>query len=87
MQCLKSCTSLTLAPSIFRVLLELDPTTDPVWIYFDTQHHHIMQVLRNSHKHAVSKYQGELVPCRSARNNAQQLTSFARSRYRQDVSR
>ncbi|KAI5478551.1 exocyst complex component sec5 [Pseudohyphozyma bogoriensis] len=31
-----------------EILLELDPTDDPVWIFFDTQHRHILHLLRTS---------------------------------------
>ncbi|POY70342.1 hypothetical protein BMF94_6622 [Rhodotorula taiwanensis] len=31
-----------------EILLELDPTDDPVWIFFETQHRHIMQLLRTT---------------------------------------
>ncbi|GAA5834893.1 hypothetical protein JCM11251_002055 [Rhodosporidiobolus azoricus] len=31
-----------------EILLELDPSDDPVWIFFDTQHRHILQLLRTS---------------------------------------
>lgn len=38
-----------------RILLELDPTDDPVWIFFDTQHRHIMQVLRTTADASLSR--------------------------------
>ncbi|KAK4705258.1 exocyst complex component 2, partial [Phenoliferia sp. Uapishka_3] len=31
-----------------EILLELDPSDDPVWIFFDTQHRHILHLLRTS---------------------------------------
>ncbi|BGP12574.1 hypothetical protein JCM10213_004839 [Rhodosporidiobolus nylandii] len=31
-----------------EILLELDPSDDPVWIFLDTQHRHILQLLRTS---------------------------------------
>lgn len=39
----------------YRILLELDPTDDPVWIFFDTQHRHIMQVLRTTSEASSSR--------------------------------
>ncbi|GAA5960084.1 hypothetical protein JCM8115_004527 [Rhodotorula mucilaginosa] len=38
-----------------EILLELDPTDDPVWIFFDTQHRHIMQVLRTTADASLSR--------------------------------
>ncbi|GAA6021966.1 hypothetical protein JCM8202_004357 [Rhodotorula sphaerocarpa] len=38
-----------------EILLELDPTDDPVWIFFDTQHRHIMQVLRTTSEASSSR--------------------------------
>ncbi|SCV68475.1 BQ2448_596 [Microbotryum intermedium] len=37
------------------ILLELDPTDDPVWIFFDTQHRHILQLLRTSAEASTSR--------------------------------
>lgn len=41
-----------------RILLELDPTSDPVWIFFDTQHSSIKKVLQKSHAGAAAKFEG-----------------------------
>lgn len=38
-----------------RILLELDPSDDPVWIFFDTQHRHILQLLRTSAEASMSR--------------------------------
>lgn len=38
-----------------RILLELDPSDDPVWIFFDTQHRHILQLLRSSADSSMSR--------------------------------
>lgn len=42
-----------------RILLELDPSSDPVWIFFDVQHASIKKVLEKSHARAAAKFQGE----------------------------
>lgn len=46
---------------MLRVLLELDPKDDPVWIFFDTQHHRILQALRTSHSNAYAKFKGVML--------------------------
>ncbi|GAA5918454.1 hypothetical protein JCM1841_003976 [Sporobolomyces salmonicolor] len=38
-----------------EILLELDPSDDPVWIFFDTQHRHILQLLRTSAEASTSR--------------------------------
>ncbi|KAK4057640.1 Exocyst complex component S5 [Microbotryomycetes sp. JL221] len=38
-----------------EILLELDPSDDPVWIFFDTQHRHILQLLRTSAEASSSR--------------------------------
>ncbi|BGO96556.1 Exocyst complex component SEC5 [Rhodotorula toruloides] len=38
-----------------EILLELDPSDDPVWIFFDTQHRHILQLLRSSADSSMSR--------------------------------
>ncbi|GAA6006556.1 hypothetical protein JCM10207_004971 [Rhodosporidiobolus poonsookiae] len=38
-----------------EILLELDPSDDPVWIFFDTQHRHILQLLRTSAEASMSR--------------------------------
>lgn len=38
-----------------RILLELDPSDDPAWIFFDTQHRHILQLLRTSAEASMSR--------------------------------
>ncbi len=38
-----------------RILLELDPSDDPVWIFFDTHHRHILQLLRTSTESSISR--------------------------------
>lgn len=39
----------------FRILLELDPTDDPVWIFFDTHHRHILHLLKSSNDASCSR--------------------------------
>ena len=46
-----------------RILLELDPTDDPVWIFFDTQHRHILQLLRSSAAASTSRIRSESTGC------------------------
>ena len=43
------------------MLLELDPKDDPAWIFFDTQHHRILQSLRTAHSTAFAKYKGVML--------------------------
>ncbi|GJN92256.1 hypothetical protein Rhopal_005286-T1 [Rhodotorula paludigena] len=38
-----------------EILLELDPSDDPAWIFFDTQHRHILQLLRTSAEASMSR--------------------------------
>ncbi|GAA5945363.1 hypothetical protein JCM3775_002199 [Rhodotorula graminis] len=38
-----------------EILLELDPSDDPVWIFFDTQHRHIVQLLRTTAEASLSR--------------------------------
>lgn len=42
-----------------RILLELDPTDDPVWIFFDTQHRHILQLLQSSSDTSIARIKGK----------------------------
>lgn len=43
------------SPAPRRILLELDPSDDPVWIFFDTQHRHILQLLRTTAEASMSR--------------------------------
>lgn len=43
-----------------RILLELDPTDDPVWIFFDTQHKHILQLLRTACETSTSRIEAAI---------------------------
>lgn len=43
-----------------RILLELDPAADPVWIFFDTQHRHILSLLQSSAEASVDKIRRKL---------------------------
>lgn len=45
-----------------RILLELDPTDDPVWIFFDTQHKHILHLLKTSADASSSRIRSEFSP-------------------------
>lgn len=36
--------------------MELDPTDDPVWIFFDTNHRHILHLLKTSAEASSSRY-------------------------------
>ncbi|GAA5969236.1 hypothetical protein JCM11641_007520 [Rhodosporidiobolus odoratus] len=38
-----------------EILLELDPSDDPVWIFLDTQHRHILRLLRTSAEASMSR--------------------------------
>ncbi|KAL8286277.1 hypothetical protein RQP46_004765 [Phenoliferia psychrophenolica] len=38
-----------------EILLELDPSDDPVWIFFDTQHRHILHLLKTSADASTSR--------------------------------
>ncbi|GAA6063763.1 hypothetical protein JCM10212_002715, partial [Sporobolomyces blumeae] len=38
-----------------EILLELDPTDDPVWIFFDTHHRHILQLMKSSAETSTSR--------------------------------
>lgn len=42
-----------------RILLELDPTDDPVWIFFDTQHRHILTLLNTAFDTSSARIRGE----------------------------
>ncbi|GAA6018196.1 hypothetical protein JCM11491_005628 [Sporobolomyces phaffii] len=39
-----------------EILLELDPTDDPVWIFFDTNHRHILHLLKTSAETSTSRF-------------------------------
>ncbi|GAA5845225.1 hypothetical protein JCM3766R1_003363 [Sporobolomyces carnicolor] len=39
-----------------EILLELDPTDDPVWIFFDTNHRHILHLLKTSAEASSSRF-------------------------------
>lgn len=45
-----------------RVLLELGASDDPVWVYFDSQHKHIMHQMNQSYKTATALIRGTLLP-------------------------
>jgi hypothetical protein len=60
--------------SLARILLELKPKEDPVWVYLDSCHYHIMDKLKNVYANQVKHVQresisdspagsGELKPC------------------------
>lgn len=42
-----------------RILLELNPSDDPVWIFFDTQYKHITTLLKSSEEKSTKLVQGE----------------------------
>ncbi|GAA5899347.1 exocyst subunit SEC5 [Sporobolomyces salmoneus] len=39
-----------------EILLELDPTDDPVWIFFDTNHRQILHLLKSSAESSTSRF-------------------------------
>jgi exocyst complex component 2 len=43
---------------LLRILLELNVVDDPVWIYFDSQHKHILNFMRSSHERFIELVNG-----------------------------
>jgi len=49
-------------PCLFsRILLEIGSSEDPVWVYFESQHKHILDSMRVIHYNSVNKISGERV--------------------------
>lgn len=43
---------------VFRVLLELQTNDDPVWMYFDNHHKHILSQMNTSYRSSVATIEG-----------------------------
>lgn len=42
-----------------RILLELNPKEDPVWLYLDSQHRHILSKMKSVYQKRVKQLEGE----------------------------
>jgi exocyst complex component 2 len=41
-----------------RIYLELDPSHDPISVFLDTQHKHLLNLLKSAHSAAIAKFEG-----------------------------
>ena len=48
--------------TFFRILLELSTSDDPTWVYFDTQHKHVMDQLKEVFKTTSARVEGMILP-------------------------
>lgn len=44
---------------IARILLELNTSDDPIWVYFDSQHDHILTRLKSTYEICTAKVNGK----------------------------
>ena len=56
------CSTLPLIMASRRILYEFSTSDEPAWTYFDAQHKHIMQHMRDTYNNAVKSIEGSWPP-------------------------